>query len=162
MIPGKKKEQHTSVTSPLNNDVLNYTSIVCAITCSYHSLRPCWLKSTAVDRPAASTEFKKGFRHIVPPYLDKGIDITNLSGNWAKGITYRLASSILQITPWLFVRWDLTPRYCPLLRNFLLPDSSFSFPFGFWFFWLKTCQGYQRLSPPPLFLICSLSSSLVL
>ena len=110
------------------------------------------------SRPAASTEFKKGVRYIVPAYLGKGSiyqtsPVTGLR-------VFRLVSSILQITPWSFVHWDLTLRYCPLLSNFLLPDSSFPFPFGFWFFWLKTCQGYQRLSPPPFLLICSLFSSL--
>ena len=58
--PRKKNVQYTSVTSLFNNDVLNYTSIVCAVICSYHFLQHYWLKCTAVDRPAASIEFKKG------------------------------------------------------------------------------------------------------
>ena len=52
--PGKKERAvHISHISHLNNDVPNYTSIVCAGTCSYRSLRSYWLKCTAVDRPAA-------------------------------------------------------------------------------------------------------------
>ena len=51
-----------------------------------------------------------------------------------------------------------------MLRHIPLPDSSFSFPFGIWFFWPRTCQGYQCLlhHPSLLFDLCWCSSSFAL
>ena len=70
---GKKQQVHyISVKLPLSKGVLNYTSLVCAAPCNCHSLRPYWLKTTAVDRPVAAAGFEKVGRYIVPPYLSKG------------------------------------------------------------------------------------------
>ena len=99
VIPGKKQQVHyISVKLPLSKGVLNYTSLVCAAPCNCHSLRPYWLKTTAVDRPVAAAWFEKVGRYSAS-LSQYGTDIINSSGNWAENSTYRIVSSLPQITP---------------------------------------------------------------
>ena len=100
-----------------------------------------------------------------------GIHIINLSDSQTRVL---LQTCFCHTTVYFLIFRALGSNFAivPLATLHPLPDSSFSVPFGIWFLWPKTCQGYQCFfhhpSPPSdwfvcgFFLFCSLVRSALL
>ena len=138
-----KQRAHIHI-SQLNHDACKYAP------CSYRSLLSIGsnLQQQTDQLPQLSS--RKG-KYIAPLNIGEGFISSTSTGSGRRVLLQACCFTHHFLRSGLSCVWVL---FCDIVPRCYLPLPVFSFPFGIWFFWPKTCQGYQCLfhHPCPPFL----------